>query len=147
MITQEQHDKLLADASSLTPEGVVALLRRSGLERIAARLDYLRQVVDEDPEHPPLKIESLRSLAAFLVAAWQWPNPQISAGPDGLLSAQWRTPSGEAMAMEFLASGLIRYAALSSPGDPDGQWSVSGTLPRSEVMAAVEPFTVRMQRR
>ena len=147
MITQEQHDKLLADASSLTPEGVVALLRRSGLERIAARLDYLRQVVDEDPEHPPLEIESLRSLAAFLLAARQWPHPQISAGPDGLLSAQWKTPSAEAMAMEFLASGLIRFAALSSPGDPEDQWSVSGTLPGNEVMAAVEPLTVRMQRR
>ncbi len=49
--------------------------------------------------------------------------------------------------MEFLAGGLIRYAALSSPGDPEDQWDISGTLRRSEVMAAVEPFTVRMQRR
>ena len=147
MITQEQHDELLADASSLTHEGVVALLRRSGLEGIAARLDYLRQVVDEDPEHPPMAIESLRSLARFLVAERQLPHPQISVGPDGLLSAQWRTTSNDVMAMEFLGSGLIRFAALSSPGDPEDPWSVSGTLPRNEVMTAVEPFTVRMQRR
>ena len=146
MITQEQHDTLLADVSSLTPEGVVALLRRSGLEGIAARLDYLRQVVDEDPELPHMEIESLRSLAAFLLAARQWPHPQISAGPDGLLSAQWRTTSNDVMAMEFLAGGLIRFAALSSPGDPEDQWNISGTLRRSEVMGAVEPFTMRMQR-
>ena len=50
-------------AVASTYEEVIAFLRRSGLERIAARLDYLRQVVDEDSEHPPMQIESLRSLA------------------------------------------------------------------------------------
>ena len=137
MITQERYD---------TCEGVVAFLRRSGLERIAARLDYLQQVVDEDPEHPPMQIESLRSLATFLVGERQLPHPQISLGAEGLLSAQWRTPSNDVMAMEFLASGSIRFAALSSPGDPEDQWNITGTSPRSEVMAAIEPFTMRMHR-
>ena len=138
MITQERYD---------TCEGVVAFLRRSGLERIAARLDYLQQVVDEDPEHPPMQIESLRSLATFLVAERQLPHPQISVGVEGLLSAQWRTASNDVMAMEFLASGSIRFAALSGPGDPEDQLNISDTLPRSEVMTAIEPFTMRMQRR
>ena len=145
MITQEQHDKPLADVSSLTHEEVVAFLRRCGLARIADRLDYLRQAVDEDPEHPPMAIDSLRSLATFLVSERQLPHPQISAGPDGLLSAQWRTPSNDVMAMEFLASGLIRFAALSSPGDPEEQWNISGTSPRGDVMRAVETFTMRLQ--
>ena len=93
-----------------------------------------------------MQIESLRSLATFLVAERQLPRPQISAGADGLLSAQWRTRLNEVMALEFLASGLIRFAALSRPGDPEDQWNISGTLPGSEVMRAVEPFTMRMQR-
>ena len=130
-----------------TYEGVAAFLRRSGLERIAARLDYLRQVVDEDPEHPPMAIESLRALATFLVAERQLPHPQISVGEDGLLSAQWRTASNDRMAMEFHAPGEVRFAALSSPGDPREQLNVSGTSPSRRVMRAVKPFLMRMQRR
>ncbi len=80
-----------------------------------------------------MDLDSLRFLARFLVRERHLHHPQISAGVEGLLSAQWRTPSGDVMAMEFLPSGLIRFAALSGSGDPEDQWNINGnsSLPRT----------------
>lgn len=94
-----------------------------------------------------MDLDSLRFLTGFLVRERHLPHPQISAGVDGLLSAQWRSTSDDVMALEFLPSGLIRFAALSGPGDPGDQWNISGTLAANEVMTAVKPFTLRMRHR
>ena len=49
--------------------------------------------------------------------------------------------------MEFLPSGLIRFAAISAPARAGVErLSVNGTLPRDATMQAVQPFTSSLSR-
>ena len=129
-------------------EEIVAILEMSGLDSIAARICYLQGLPDEDPDEPPLQFDSLRALATFLLGEQQLGSPQIGVNPDGLAQAEWRVDERGILAMEFLPSGLIRFAAVSAPaGSGVERTRVSGTLPKSETMDAVRPFTARLESR
>lgn len=121
---------------AVAPEEVVAVLRRFGLDRVAARVDYLHQLQEEDPDEPLMLLDSLRAMALFLVSEQQLASPQIGIDGDGLAQVEWRLPGGGVLAMEFLPAPRIRFAAVS----PEiGR--VSGTLAKSQAMDAVRPFT------
>ena len=116
-------------------------LRQSGLDESADRLDYLQRLADEDPDEEPLAVASLRQLASFLMDERQLGQPEIGVGPNGVALAQWRVMDGGILAMEFLGSGLIRFAGTSGPGSRDGEsLRVSGTLPITKALQAVKPL-------
>lgn len=128
----------IADAA--TPAQVVATLRRFGLDPVAARVDYLYQLQEEDPEEALMLLDSLREMAMFLVSERQLGRPQIGIDPDGLAQVEWRLGGDGVLAMEFLPSGRIRFAAVSRRVG-----RVSGTLAKHEVMDAVRPFTDHLE--
>ena len=133
-------------ARSSTHEEIVAVLRMFGLDPIADRLGYLRSLVDDDPDEPTIEIESLRAMALFIMSERQLLDPRIGITPAGLIQIEWRIPNNGILAMEFLPSGLIRFAAISSPDSREGdRWRVNGTLPKEEAMTAVQPFTARIR--
>ena len=133
-------------AAESTQEGIIAVLRLFGLEEVADRLGYLRGLADDDPDETAMEVESLRAMALFLMSERQLPDPQIGITPDGLMQTEWRTPPNGILAMEFLPSGLIRFAAVSAPAQPAvGRRSVNGTLRKDETLAAVRPFTSLLQ--
>ena len=126
---------------------IVAELYHSGLDSSAERIAYLRGLKEEDPEEPEMSLESLRQMALFLVEERHLPAPDIGVGPDGLLGIEWRVPERGLIAMNFLTSGLIRFAATCGPVYFDvGPVNVSGTLPRKETLQAVKLFTDRIER-
>ena len=128
-----------------THEAIVAVLRLFGLGAVADRLSYLRRLVDDDPDEPTIKIESLRALVNFLMSERHLPDPQIGVGPDGLAQIEWRITANGILAMEFLPSGLIRFAAISAPAQHGiERMSVNGTLPKDATLDAVRPFTSRL---
>ena len=136
----------IADAAK--PEEIIAVMRRFGLDSIAARIDYLHQLPSDDPEEPPFLVDSLRAMACFLVSEQQLGSPQIGVDPNGFAHAEWRLAEGGILAMEFLSSRLIRFAAVSAPARTGVErMRVSGELPKSETMDAVRPFTVRLESR
>ena len=119
-------------------------------------------MLDEDPDEPDLAIESLLSFAEFLhtgrPAFWF---RKIGAGPEGFVEAEWRISSnGESMAatderywgrgdgilaMKFLPTGLIRFAATSGPaGRGKERLRTSGILPRTSILPAVQTFVSRL---
>ncbi len=137
--------ELTIDSAS-TPNEIIAVLRLNRLDTIADRLKYLRQLVEDDPDEPPIAIESLRTLVNFLLSERQLPNPQIGVSPDGLAQVEWRIPTNGILAMEFLPSGLIRFAAISSTAQRSAErLRVNGTLPKKDALIAVRPFTSHMQ--
>ena len=81
-------------------------------------------------------LDSLRAMALFLVSEQQLVSPQIGIDGDGLAQVEWRLPGGGVLAMEFLPTRRIRFAAVSP-----GIGRVSGTLTKSQAMDAVRPFT------
>ena len=128
-----------------THEEIIAVLRSFGLDAIADRLNYLRQLVEDDPDEPSMAIESLRAMALFLMSERQLAAPQIGVTPDGLAQIEWRFPTNGILAMEFLSSGLIRFAAISAPAQRGVErLSVNGTLHKDAALEAVRPFTVRL---
>ena len=131
--------------SGRTHEEIIAVLRLFDLNAIADRLSYLRQLVEDDPDEPSMALESLRALALFLMSERQLPDPQIGVTPDGLAQIEWRLPTNGILAMEFLSSGLIRFAAISAPAQPGSErLSVNGTLHKDAALEAVRPFTARL---
>lgn len=129
-------------AAESTHEGIIAVLRLFGLEKVADRLDYLRGLVNDDPGETPMNVESLRAMSLFLTSERQLPEPEIGVTPDGLMQAEWRTPPNGILAMEFLPSGLVRFAAITSPAQQGvDRLSLNGTLPKDEALAALRPFT------
>ena len=150
-------------------DAIVTVLRLCGLTAIANRLSRFRSLIAEDPDEPDLNIESLRSFAEFFIQEDRLPVPEIGADPEGFLEAEWRIPAirdtmfpsfvvkwavpddrywggGDGiLAMKFLPSSLIRYAAVSGPaGQGKERLRASGVLSRNEVMTAIRTFTSRL---
>jgi hypothetical protein len=118
---------------------VAEALREYGLEQSAERLGYLQRLADEDPDEEPIAIASLRHLTSFLMDERHLGQPEIGVSPDGVALAQWRVVGNGILAMEFLDSGLIRFAGASGPGSQDGEsLRVSGTLPRTKALRAIQ---------
>ena len=124
-----------------THEEIIDGLRLFELDAIADRLLYLQQLVEDDPDEPSIEIESLRVLAHFLMSERQLPEPQIGVTPDGFIQIEWPVATNGILAMEFLISGLIRFAAISSRGEPGiDRLRVRGTMPMDATLKAVSPF-------
>ncbi len=127
------------------PEEILAVLRLFGLDAIADRLVYLHSLADDDPDESPIERESLRAMAFFLMSEQQLPDPQIGVTPDGFIQIEWHVPANGILAMEFLPSHLIRFAAVSAPAQRGFErLSVNGTLPRDAALDAVRSFTSRL---
>ena len=140
---------------------IVDALRSHGLNKVAARLVQQLEMLEEDPEEPDLAIESLRSFAEFFIQETHLPVPEIGAGPEGFVEAEWRiasngekmAPSDESywgrgdgiLAMKFLPTGLIRFVATSGPaGRGKERLRTSGILPRTNILPAVQTFVSRL---
>ncbi len=118
-------------------------------------------MIAEDPDEPDLVIESLRSFAEFIMEETHLPVPEIGTGPERFLEAEWRIPSGGGrkaasdesywgrgdgvLAMKFLPTGLVRFAATSGPaGQGKERLRTNGILPRNSILSAVQPFISRL---
>ena len=131
--------------SASNHEEIIVVLRSFGLDETANRLNYLRQLVEDDPDEPSMALESLRAMALFLMSERQLVAPQIGVTPDGVAQIEWRFPTNGILAMEFLSSGLIRFAAISAPAQRGVErLSVNGTLHKDAALEAVRPFTARL---
>lgn len=140
---------------------IVDTLKSYGLNEVASRLVQLREIIAEDPDEPDLAIESLRSFAEFITLETHLPVPEIGAGPEGYVEAEWRIPSSGGrtaasdesywgrgdgiLAMKFLPTGLVRFAATSGPaGQGKERLRTSGILPRNSILPAVQTFISRL---
>lgn len=129
-------------ASATRHEEVIAILRYFGLDAIANRLGYLHRVAADDPENETMVVGSMQELALFLMSERQLPDPQIGLSVAGLLQVEWRLPNHGILAMEFLPSRLIRFAAVSAPATHGvHRMTVNGTLRKDATLKAVEEFT------
>ena len=134
--------RLIASILSATShEPILAALRLLGIRAIAARLTYLHQLTaDDDPDEPPMTLSSLQQCALFFASEPRHRDADIGISPDGLLQAQWPAKGGGVLAVRFLPSGFLQFAAVSEPSTPAERRRVHGTLPKDEALQAVKPF-------
>ena len=116
---------------------------------MADRIDYLHGLAEDDPEEQPIALESMRRMARFLLGHRDLPDPEVGTSPNGFAQVEWILPDASLeqagnglLAMEFLPSPLVRFAALSAPYRPGvDRLTVHGTLPADETFDAVRAFT------
>ncbi len=123
------------------PTEIVAVLRLAGKRRLADRVKHLSELVEDDPDEPPIVFPSLRELALFLVSERRIGDPEIGLSPDGLLQAEWPVKNGGVLVMNFLPDGMIQFAAVANSAiRGDRRRRVNGTLPKDEALSAVRQF-------
>ncbi len=140
---------------------IVDALKSHGLNEVASRLVQLKEMIAENLDDQDLAIDSLLSFAEFFIQVTHLPIPEIGASPEGFVEAEWRIPSsGEGtptsdasywgrgdgiLAMKFLPTGLIRFAATSGQaGQGKELLRTSGVLPRTSILPAVQTFVSRL---
>lgn len=134
-------------SSATTHREVTDLLRGFGPYTIAGRLDYLRELHNDDPDEPLLEFESLRTLAGLVLSEGQLPDPEIGLTPRGLAFGQWRMPPDGILAREFHAHDWIRFAGIGSKTRPaDQRPRISGTLESHKAMTAIRDFAGHLVR-
>lgn len=132
-------------AGTTSEDEIIALLRDADLEHIADRLVYLQECVADDPEEEPMDLESLKQFASFIMSERQLRQPRIGVNPDGLIQTEWELPTDGVIAMNFLPSGFIEFAAISAPATHKVQRiRVSGTLAKDDALRALAPFFSRL---
>ena len=142
--TRQLVDRII-DATQQTE--IIDVLSLLGLRAIADRLKYLHELTaDDDPDEPTMALASLRELALFFVSEPQLDlpeldHPEIGIGPDGFLQAEWVPLGGAFVAMKFLPTGSIQFAAISTQTAGDGQRPpVHGTESKDRALDAVRAF-------
>ena len=129
-------------AGVTTYDEILLLLQESGFKQTADRLRYLRNLARNDPDEPSMVIDSMRALVGFLTTERSLPDPEIGISPNGLAQIEWRIPPDGILAMEFLPTSLIRFAAVSASSEHNDRRSrVNGTLQKGEVLDAIRSFT------
>ena len=135
--------------SAATASAIVAILRAQSRQTVADRIDYLHALASNDPEEQPIAVESLRRLARFLLSHRGLSDPEVGVTPNGFAQVEWTLPDVSAaqagnglLAMEFLPSALVRFAAVSAPYRPGvDRLTVHGILGVDETFDAVRAFT------
>ena len=141
-------------AAAATDSAIIQVLQAWNRAAVAHRLRHLHDLAREDPEEQPIHSRSLRHAASFLLSNPSLADPEVGTSPNGFAHIEWTLPDLSAerlgnglLAMEFLPSAMIRFAALSSPYRPgNDRLTVHGTMPANETLDAVRPFTVGITR-
>ena len=103
----------IADAA--TPEDIASVLRQRGMVRSAGRIVSLSELHGMDPDEPEVDLVSLRRLATAMVENSAWGEPRLTLNDEGCLHAEWSTAEDGRIAMTFLPSDLVDFAAISAP--------------------------------
>ena len=123
-------------------EGIFNILDLAGCKKIAMRLSYLHEIIQEDaPDDPAMQLTSLRELAKFFMGdGSSLPNPAIGISPNGLLQAEWHFIKASVL-MKFLPDGNVRYAATL--GRRNGELPIQGEDTKEGALATIQPYIDR----
>ena len=140
----ERLDPATALAAAVTRAAIVEVVRRCEHEAIADRLAYLIELDAEVPDEVPMDIDSLRSVAAFVLSERELYDPGIGVGPDGMVGLSWRLPPNGMIYLRFKGRGPVRYGVVTpTANDGDRRPHASGAAPVAEVMELVRPYLNR----
>lgn len=125
---------------------VVAMMEQGNVNpQITKRITYLDGLAADDPDEPPITLESLQRFAAFIMARRHLPCPRIGLTHEGFVEIAWDTSDGDMLSMYFLPMGDIRFATiLATSESTPRQRSLGGLLPPDGMMDAIRPFVGKL---
>jgi len=122
-------------------EEILAILSATPLRWLSSRLNELLRFEEDEPDAPPMDIESMRNMVLFLWQRTDLLTPEISTSPKGLASCEWQLRQDGILAMEFLARGMVRYACVSAEIDEMGERErANGVTTRKNASSVVSSF-------
>ena len=150
-------------------EAVLGYLRDRGLDHFASKLEYKKVLIEEDPDDPPVDLESARGFAGFVTLETLAGDPNVTVDADGYVGLEWvildplalETEEWEAtggrhddrvwgkghgvLGLWFLPDGMVRIYGTSGPVRQDVvRMRVNCTVTAGHVMNAIEPFMSRL---
>ena len=86
-------------------------------------------------------------MVIFLIRSQgQLGQPRIAINPDGLLLVEYRIAESGVLAVEFLSSDLVRYAAVSAAATAGIERTrISGTVPKNVALSMIRQFIVNLK--
>ena len=137
---------------------ITALLRHRGHGETADRIQLFFDIRAQEPNEPPIVIESLRSLVTFIIQEPKLSVPIIGSDPQGLMELEWHLRDNGnpnslwgrgngVVSMKFLKSGTIQFVALSGPYRRGlARKREQGESTRENMMASLGDFALRITR-
>lgn len=131
----------LPDYTAGNREEIIDMIRVYRQDSTADRIAYLYELAQDDPDEKYIELVSLQKFASFIIDNLELPKPQIGINSDGLLHVAWRIDNYGILAMDFLVSGHIRFAAILQSIDHKKMlWSKNGEALPDRVLNDVKPF-------
>ena len=149
----------LRDVSAIDDiEGLVNHLKAAGQPSVSRELQQYAEDLAKDPDEPPVSVESVRSLVAFVIAFPQITLPFVTSNRDGLLGLEWHIESEEGpkygweygrgiVTLIFRDSGIVRFIALCLPMYEDQECpQAQGESKREHVFGSLGEFAQMITR-
>ena len=142
---EERQVQRVTEAATL--EDIISALGHDELDPVASRLSELARLAEEDENEPPTNVGSAREMVIFLIRSQgQLGQPRIAINPDGLLLVEYRIAESGVLAVEFLSSDLVRYAAVSAAATAGIERTrISGTVPKNVALSMIRQFIVNLK--
>ena len=110
---------------------------------LAAKLNFLNEVVNEDPDEDPISIDSMRNFIRFLQNTTNLKCPNVALTPSNEIHAQWRTAPNRHFAAVFLQTGETRFVIFSpNSKDPEMIDRISGLTSVDSLLETIQPHKV-----
>lgn len=142
--TRKKVDPVPQIRDATVQEEIINALTVAGYHKIANRLNYLYEVIQEsdDPDNSIMNFMSLQKLALFFTRDdVSLPDPDIGVDPEGFLQAEWHF-SNVAALMKFLPDGKIVFAATSTVNGQGESQDIQGKGPGDIALKIVRSFLV-----
>ena len=135
---------------------LLAHLRHNNREQVADRIQHFFDRRDQDPDEPPIVIESLRSLVSFIIQEPRLSPPIIGSDPKGRMEIEWHLHDNGnpdsvwgrgngVVSMKFLESGVIQFVALSGPHiEGQDRLRIQGQATGDDIITTLGEFVRRV---
>jgi hypothetical protein len=112
-------------------------------QELAVKLNFLNEVVNEDPDEDPISIDSMRNFISFLQNTTNLKCPNVALTPSNEIHAQWRTAPNRHFAAVFLQTGETRFVIFApNSKDPEMIDRISGLTSVDSLLETIQPHNV-----
>ena len=110
---------------------------------LAAKLNFLNEVVNEDPDEDSISIDSMRNFISFLQNTTNLKCPSVALTPNNEIHAQWRTAPNRHFAAVFLSTDETRFVIFTQNSkDPEMIDRISGLTSVDSLLETIQPHKV-----
>jgi hypothetical protein len=112
-------------------------------QELAVKLNFLNDIVNEDPAEDPISIDSMRNFISFLQNTTNLKCPSVALTPSNEIHAQWRTAPNRHFAAVFLQTGETRFVIFTpNSKDPEMIDRISGLTSVDSLLETIQPHKV-----